>query len=154
MNMLAQAQSVCGSTAGQDEEMVEYINTLRESVLEAYSGIVQVSHRQSVMRAGACTVEDSKTEESWSPAWIRDADVAGEGHCWTVRVASAAVRPICMQRYGGRLRSVDDKESPYVMSIRGGWRVAVAGAMCAAAVVLESTLRAPRPLLPPCASWR
>lgn len=42
MNMLAQAQSVCGSTAGQNEDMVEYINVLRESVLEAYSGIVQV----------------------------------------------------------------------------------------------------------------
>ncbi|CAM9411941.1 unnamed protein product [Ectocarpus sp. 6 AP-2014] len=41
MNMLAQAQGVCGSTAGQDEDMVDYINVLRESVLEAYSGIVQ-----------------------------------------------------------------------------------------------------------------
>lgn len=43
MNMLAQAQGVCGTTAGQDEDMVDYINVLRESVLEAYSGIVQVS---------------------------------------------------------------------------------------------------------------
>lgn len=43
MNMLAQAQGVCGSTEGQDEDMVDYINVLRESVLEAYSGIVQVS---------------------------------------------------------------------------------------------------------------
>lgn len=42
MNMLAQAQGVCGTTAGQDEDMVDYINVLRESVLEAYSGIVQV----------------------------------------------------------------------------------------------------------------
>ena len=42
MNMLAQAQSVCGTTAGVDEDMVDYINVLRESVLEAYSGIVQV----------------------------------------------------------------------------------------------------------------
>lgn len=42
MNMLAQAQGVCGTTAGQDEDMVDYINGLRESVLEAYSGIVQV----------------------------------------------------------------------------------------------------------------
>eukprot|EP00904_Undaria_pinnatifida_P013666 jgi/Undpi1/942/HiC_scaffold_10.g04406.m1 len=41
MNMLAQAQGVCGSTNGQDEDMVDYINVLRESVLEAYSGIVQ-----------------------------------------------------------------------------------------------------------------
>ncbi|CAN0477883.1 unnamed protein product [Hapterophycus canaliculatus] len=45
MNMLAQAQGVCGSTAGQDEDMVDYINVLRESVLEAYSGIVQVGAR-------------------------------------------------------------------------------------------------------------
>lgn len=45
MNMLAQAQGVCGTTAGQDEDMVDYINGLRESVLEAYSGIVQVSLR-------------------------------------------------------------------------------------------------------------
>lgn len=42
MNMLAQAQGVCGSTEGQNEDMVDYINGLRESVLEAYSGIVQV----------------------------------------------------------------------------------------------------------------
>ena len=42
MNMLAQAQSVCGTTDGVDEDMVDYINVLRESVLEAYSGIVQV----------------------------------------------------------------------------------------------------------------
>ena len=42
MNMLAQAQQVCGSTEGQDEDMVDYINVLRESVLDAYSGIVQV----------------------------------------------------------------------------------------------------------------
>ncbi|CAM9580768.1 unnamed protein product [Ascophyllum nodosum] len=41
MNMLAQAQQVCGSTEGQDEDMVDYINVLRESVLDAYSGIVQ-----------------------------------------------------------------------------------------------------------------
>jgi len=45
MNMLAQAQSVCGTTAGVDEDMVDYINVLRESVLEAYSGIVQVRCR-------------------------------------------------------------------------------------------------------------
>lgn len=42
MNMLAQAQGVCGSTEGRDEDMVDYINVLRESVLDAYSGIVQV----------------------------------------------------------------------------------------------------------------
>lgn len=43
MNMLAQAQGVCATTAGQDEDMVDYINGLRESVLEAYSGITQAS---------------------------------------------------------------------------------------------------------------
>ncbi|CAN0102917.1 unnamed protein product, partial [Scytosiphon promiscuus] len=47
MNMLAQAQGVCGSTAGQDEDMVDYINVLRESVLEAYSGIVQGLHEEN-----------------------------------------------------------------------------------------------------------
>ncbi|CAM9935831.1 unnamed protein product [Choristocarpus tenellus] len=41
MNMLHQAQAACVVSEGQEDDMVDYINSLREGVLEAYSGIVQ-----------------------------------------------------------------------------------------------------------------
>lgn len=59
MNMLAQAQGVCGSTEGRDEDMVDYINVLRESVLDAYSGIVQVGdvvETSEVIRSWHCSI--------------------------------------------------------------------------------------------------
>ncbi|CAM9669741.1 unnamed protein product, partial [Discosporangium mesarthrocarpum] len=46
MNMLEQAQQACRVSEGQDEEMVDYINSLREGVLEAYSGIAQGLNEQ------------------------------------------------------------------------------------------------------------
>lgn len=41
MQMILQAAGACGSIATDDEEIVEYMNLLRESVLEALTGIVQ-----------------------------------------------------------------------------------------------------------------
>ncbi len=40
--MLLQAQDVCINNSGPtDEELLDYINQLREGILEAYSGIIQ-----------------------------------------------------------------------------------------------------------------
>jgi importin subunit beta-1 len=42
VSMLQQAQTVCSVvTDGEDEDMTDYINLLREGILEAYSGIIQ-----------------------------------------------------------------------------------------------------------------
>ncbi|KAG2798105.1 Importin subunit beta-1 [Phytophthora cactorum] len=41
LQMILQAAGACGSIATDDEEVVEYMNQLRESVLEALTGIVQ-----------------------------------------------------------------------------------------------------------------
>lgn len=41
LQMIIQAAGACGSIATDDEEIVEYMNQLRESVLEALTGIVQ-----------------------------------------------------------------------------------------------------------------
>ena len=41
LQMILQAADACGSIATDDEEVVEYMNQLRESVLEALTGIVQ-----------------------------------------------------------------------------------------------------------------
>ena len=41
MNVLASASAACRAVDMEDEELVEYMNTLRESILEAYTGIVQ-----------------------------------------------------------------------------------------------------------------
>jgi importin subunit beta-1 len=40
LSMLQQAGEVSITT--NDEEIIEYINSLREAILEAYSGIIQV----------------------------------------------------------------------------------------------------------------
>ena len=42
LGMLQEAGEVSIST--DDEDIIEYINLLRESILEAYIGIVQVTH--------------------------------------------------------------------------------------------------------------
>jgi importin subunit beta-1 len=44
LSMLQQAGEVTITTT--DEEIIEYINSLREAILEAYAGIIQVSHTQ------------------------------------------------------------------------------------------------------------
>ncbi|KAI9921613.1 hypothetical protein PsorP6_002183 [Peronosclerospora sorghi] len=41
LQMILQAAGACGSIATDDEEVVEYMNQLRESILEALTGIVQ-----------------------------------------------------------------------------------------------------------------
>jgi importin subunit beta-1 len=43
LSMLQQAGEVTITTT--DEEIIEYINSLREAILEAYAGIIQVNHR-------------------------------------------------------------------------------------------------------------
>ncbi|KAG5183553.1 armadillo-type protein [Tribonema minus] len=53
VNMLLQAQTVCSSIPpDEDEDMVDYINQLRESILEAYSGIIQGLNDNGAQKAG------------------------------------------------------------------------------------------------------
>lgn len=46
LTMLQQAGEVTITTT--DEEIIEYINSLREAILEAYSGIIQVVYSRTI----------------------------------------------------------------------------------------------------------